>query len=82
MTREFVCAATAVAFATLVGGDLFSIMTAFSMALIENFTSVTDGLAIAMSVAAIPSLYLVGWLARNAYRMEMSLGVPQVSPAS
>ena len=43
MTREFVCAATAVAFATLVGGDLFSMLTAFSMALIENFTSVTDG---------------------------------------
>tara|TARA_R110002110_G_scaffold385673_2_gene597301 strand:- start:552 stop:809 length:258 start_codon:yes stop_codon:yes gene_type:complete len=82
MAREFVCAATAVAFAALVAGDLFSMLTAFSMALIENFTSVADALGIAMAVAGIPSLFLAGWLARKTYRAEMLLGVSPVSPAS
>ncbi|MEQ8710169.1 MAG: hypothetical protein RIC36_14350 [Rhodospirillales bacterium] len=81
MRREVVCAATAVAFAALVGGDLFSMLTAFGMALIGNFAPETDGLVIAMSVAAIPSLLLAGWLARKAYRMEMLLGLSSAKPA-
>ena len=82
MTREFVCAATAVAFAALVGGDVFSILTAVSMAFIESFVPGAGGLGIAMTAAAVPSVFLAGWLARNAYRTEMLLAVSTGGPGS
>ncbi len=75
MATRLVCAATAVAFAALVGGDVLTILTAINMAVAEALTAPGDGFTIPVLVAVLPTAIVAWWAARAAWRTELRLGL-------
>lgn len=75
MATRLVCAATAAAFAALVGGDVLTILTAINMAVAESLTTPGDGFTIPVLVAALPTAIVTWWAARAAWRTELRVGL-------